>query len=67
MFVVPALRKVREGRGTHSVGDAGESKTWGIPLQFQLLFVDLRFVLVNVGLQLHFGDFGFAKLAIERG
>jgi len=27
----PALRKVREGRGTHCVGDAGEIKSLGHP------------------------------------
>ena len=27
-FVVPALRKEREGRGTHFVGDASRSRAW---------------------------------------
>lgn len=27
-FVVPALRKLREERGTHGVNDASESKSW---------------------------------------
>jgi hypothetical protein len=30
-FVVPALRKKREGRGTHCVGDASEIKSLGHP------------------------------------
>ena len=30
-FVVPALRKVREGRGTPLVGDASEVKSMGRP------------------------------------
>jgi len=30
-FPCPALRKEREGRGTHSVGDASEIKSLGHP------------------------------------
>ena len=30
-FVVPALRKVREERGTHFIADAGEIKSLGHP------------------------------------
>lgn len=30
-FVVPALRKVREGRGTHFIADAGDIKSLGHP------------------------------------
>jgi hypothetical protein len=30
-FPCPALRKKREGRGTHSVGDASEIKSLGHP------------------------------------
>jgi len=37
-FPIPALRKVREGRGTRRVGDASEIKNLGYPLTppFQL-------------------------------
>ncbi len=30
-FPIPALRKVREGRATHPVGDGGEIKNLGHP------------------------------------
>jgi hypothetical protein len=33
-FVVPALRKVREGRGTHRVGGGEEVKSLGHPRPF---------------------------------
>ena len=36
-FVVPALRKEREGRGTHFVGDISEVKNLGHPSHFHRL------------------------------
>jgi hypothetical protein len=45
-FVVPALRKEREGRGTHFAGDANEIKSLGHPPEKDLKAAQAKDLLI---------------------